>query len=79
MKAKFLTATMAMSWLMVLASSANAGCLPLLGFLCGGGGGGGDGGPATAPEIDASNGWVALALLFCVGAIAYHSLRARQN
>jgi hypothetical protein len=42
------------------------------------GGGGGNHGPAPVPEIDASNGFAAIALLLCTAVIVYRQLHQQQ-
>ncbi|MET1045540.1 MAG: hypothetical protein ABWX70_02390 [Hyphomicrobium sp.] len=45
---------------------------------CVGGGGSNPGGPQPAPEIDATSGVTALALLLCVAAIIYRQLQLQH-
>jgi hypothetical protein len=56
------------------ANAASAFCI----FgICIGGGGGGGGGASSAPEIDGPGGLAAIALLICIGAVAYRALQRR--
>jgi|SwirhirootsSR2_FD_contig_31_3033025_length_297_multi_2_in_0_out_0_1 hypothetical protein len=54
------------------ANAASAFCI--FGICIGGGGGGG---ASSAPEIDGPGGLAAIALLICVGAVAYRALQRR--
>ena len=75
MQTRFLTGLMALFSMMLFASNAYAEiCLPIIGCF------GGDGGGATsaAPEIDATGGLSAMALLLGVFAI-YRSRGARKD
>jgi len=54
------------------ANAASAFCI--FGICIGGGGGGG---ASSAPEIDGPGGLAAIALLLCVGAVAYRALQRR--
>jgi hypothetical protein len=54
------------------ANAASAFCI--FGICIGGGGGGG---ASSAPEIDGPGGLAAIALLICIGAVAYRALQRR--
>ncbi len=60
----------------IVSTPASAGLLgDIIGIIFGGGGGGGGGGGNAAPEIDASAGIAAMALVACVAAIAHRRNR----
>lgn len=74
MQTRFLTGLMALFSMMLFASNAYAEiCLPIIGCF-----GGDGGGTSAAPEIDATGGLSAMALLLGVFAV-YRSRRARKD